>query len=313
MTTTSRVVIRRAPANPLSQEFPLSESDLPPILAAFLVSVPFLSVHAILFLICMRILLGRRRSVMKTAMLIAVVVMFGLATGDVAVSWHIILGRTSILYTGTTTKLQHAIRPKLAIHFINKSLTRCYVVLGNRTIVLYVGGFGLIVETLCGIITGAVPEIPDLIAAYFSIVLGFNFVLTAVTAIRIMWIAKEVKKALGPQMASNYHFSVGVLVESGMIYTSSMLLLIIFGKSIYLVLAAAINLRVVGIVPILIIVQIATGQAMEDVKTTVTRQEGGTQQIVLDTMFSEGYEAEVGGNHEPFTREDEETGHRGIP
>jgi hypothetical protein len=61
-------------------------------------------------------------------------------------------------------------------------------------------------------------------------------------------------------------------------------------------------------VPILIIVQIATGQAMEDVKTTVTRQEGGTQQIVLDTMFSEGYEAEVGGNHEPFTREDEETG-----
>jgi hypothetical protein len=73
-------------------------------------------------------------------------------------------------------------------------------VLGNRTIVLYVGGFGLIVETctfflepklhqrnidasslVCGIITGAVPEIPDLIAAYFSIVLGFNFVLTAVT------------------------------------------------------------------------------------------------------------------------------------
>jgi hypothetical protein len=86
-------------------------------------------VHAILFLICMRILLGRRRSVMKTAMLIAVVVMFGLATGDVAVSWHIILGRTSILYTGTTTKLQHAIRPKLAIHFINKSVLSCPLML----------------------------------------------------------------------------------------------------------------------------------------------------------------------------------------
>ncbi|KAF9475755.1 hypothetical protein BDN70DRAFT_222544 [Pholiota conissans] len=308
-THTTRLVSesRSTSTNPIGQDFALSERFLTPLLSAFVVESLLYGIHVTLFFFCLRTLLRRRRarrSRLQLAMLIAVVVMFALATADVAISWHVLLSRTWYLYTGTTTRLQKALYPKFAIHLINNIIAdclliaRCYIVWGNRNIVIFIGGLVLIVGALFGIVSAAVTRLKDLIAVYVITIFVLNIVLTAFTAGRIMWIAREVKKALGAQMASYYHFAVGVLIESGMIYTASTLLVVIFAKSIWVMMAVAIVLRVVCIGPILIIVQIALGQSTSDVKTTVTRFQGGTQQIVLDTIMSDGYEPEAEENNE---------------
>lgn len=56
-------------------------------------------------------------------MLAAAVVMFILATSDIAVSWNIFLNHAAWLYTGTSDNFVKAIYPKFFLHLFNKSVT----------------------------------------------------------------------------------------------------------------------------------------------------------------------------------------------
>ncbi|KAF8956603.1 hypothetical protein BDZ97DRAFT_1925399 [Flammula alnicola] len=87
-------------------------------------------------------------------------------------------------------------------------------------------------------------------------------------------------------MVSHYHFAVGILVESGVIYTASTLLVLSLSRTNLILMAATIAIRVVCIVPILIIVQVALGQSTKDVQGTVSMMQGGTPQEVVWTQSS---------------------------
>jgi hypothetical protein len=80
-----------------------------------------LGIHLVIFFLCVRVLLPRRRKIQRV-MLGAVVIMFLLATFDVAVSWRLFLRHTPVLYTGTSATFLQAVHPKIIIHLINKSV-----------------------------------------------------------------------------------------------------------------------------------------------------------------------------------------------
>ncbi|KAF8956604.1 hypothetical protein BDZ97DRAFT_1851135, partial [Flammula alnicola] len=101
--------------------FPLSEKFLPPLLLAIVVESLLYGMHTIIFFLCVRVLLQQKRR-LRMIMLVAVVIMFMLATADLAITWNIILQHTQILYSGDSSKLLTAIYPKFIIFLINKSV-----------------------------------------------------------------------------------------------------------------------------------------------------------------------------------------------
>lgn len=79
--------------------------------------------HVILFLICVYILVRRRaRGKQRIMILMVAVVMFILATADIAVSWNVLLQDTTSLYTGNTTTLLERLYPKFLLYIVNKSV-----------------------------------------------------------------------------------------------------------------------------------------------------------------------------------------------
>lgn len=80
-----------------------------------------IGIHFVIFCLCVRVLLPRRRKIQRM-MLGAVVVMFLLATLDVAMSWRLFLRHTPVLYTGTSATFLQAVYPKIIIHLVNKSV-----------------------------------------------------------------------------------------------------------------------------------------------------------------------------------------------
>ncbi|KAF8154597.1 hypothetical protein B0H34DRAFT_530179 [Crassisporium funariophilum] len=237
------------------------------------------------------------------AMLAAVIVMFILTTTDVGVSWRLALDRTTILYKGNSDAFVKALYPKFLFHLVNNFtadvllVIRCYVVWGRKKIVLVFASLILIIGTVFGIISEGTTsvELKKFIGVYIGIILILNIILTILTAGRIWWIAREVKQIMGHEMASQYHYSIAILIESGLIYTAANILVVILAPTRFVLMAAAIAIRVVCIMPILIIVQIALGQATKDIPTAVSRYQAETQQIVvLDTIISGGrYESET--------------------
>lgn len=232
-------------------------------------------------------------------MFAAVIVMFILATSDIAVSWNIFLNHAEWLDTGNSDNFIKALYPKFFLHLFNNFIAdvllviRSYVVWGRKNIILYSTGVVLVMGTVFGFLSEGTssPTLKRFISAYVAIVITLNAVVTILTAGRIFWIAREVRKIMGSKMVSHYHFTIGILVESGLIYTASNLLVLTLSPTKFIVMAAAIVVRVVCIMPILIIVQIALGRGTKNVQTTVSMIQAGTHpQIILDTIDSERLE-----------------------
>ncbi|KAF8186648.1 hypothetical protein BJ912DRAFT_457399 [Pholiota molesta] len=287
---------------------PLTLSELPYLILGFIVESLLYGVHLVIFFLCVRVLLPRRRKIQRM-MLGAVVIMFLLATFDVAVSWRLFLRHTPVLYTGTSATFLQAVHPKIIIHLINNLiadcllLIRCYVVWARRRAILYIAGSFLCVITVMGVISEGTTsfKLKQFAAIYTLSSLVWTLVITSMTAGKIIWISREVSHIMGPKMMPHYQFAVAILVESGMMYTISSLLVLILIRTPFIFLAAAIVIRLSCIVPILIIVQIALGRSIQDVQRTVTRVQGDTltQQIVLDTIISTAHDQEEAAHYTP--------------
>ncbi|KAF4609945.1 hypothetical protein D9613_010650 [Agrocybe pediades] len=148
--------------------------------------------------------------------------------------------------------------------------------------------------TVFGIVSEATtsPVLKRYIGAYMVIAITLNIIITLLTIGRILFIAREVKLLMGKKMVSHYNFAVGVLVESGLLYTASFILTIALSRTYFILVAAAISIRMVCIVPILLVVQIALGQTTKSVEATVSSLRVTTSPIVLDTIVTVGGEDE---------------------
>ncbi|KAF8901175.1 hypothetical protein CPB84DRAFT_1777961 [Gymnopilus junonius] len=215
--------------------------------------------------------------------------MFVLATVDVAISWNLLLRHTRWLYTEDI----HCVIADVLL------ILRCYVVWGRRKSILILTGLLLVVGTVFGIISEGTlsPSLKKFIIVYLCFDLVLNVGVTILTAGRILWIAREVKKIVGDQMTSHYHFAIGLMAA---VISIRIVVGVIFFAPPSVILTA--NLQC--IVPILLIVQITLGQSVKDVQSTVNKLQGGTQQIVLDTIVSTHIEFERGAAHEGLDAEE---------
>ncbi|KAF9483248.1 hypothetical protein BDN70DRAFT_874121 [Pholiota conissans] len=281
------------------EPIPITLKVLPYVVLAFVLEGLLYGIHLVIFCLCVRVLLPRRRKLQRM-MLGAIIVMFILATIDVAMSWRLFLGHTHFLYGGTSATFLRAVQPKIIIHLVNNVLAdsllliRCFVVWSRRKIILYIGGALLCAITVVGIISEGTTSfrLKQFIAVYNIANLVWNLAITILTAGKIIWIAREASQVVGPKILPHYHFAIAVLVESGMLYTISSILVLALLRTPYVLIAAAIAIRLTSIVPILIIVQVALGRSIQDVQRTISRLQGETttQEIVLDTIISTAHD-----------------------
>ncbi|KAH9475983.1 hypothetical protein JR316_0011550 [Psilocybe cubensis] len=197
-------------------------------------------------------------------------------------------------------------------------IARCYVVWGNRKSILFACLVLLLVGTAFGIISEGTttPSLKRFIAVFILLVLVLNVGITLLTAGRIFWIAREVRSAMGPEMMSHYNFAICILIESGVVYTASTILLFCLSPTKFVLLGGIISIRTVCIMPILLLVQIALGQSIKDVDSTISRIEmASTPPVILDTIISNndhGWDTSTHPQHSIASHADERRKNGGI-
>ncbi|KAK1231350.1 hypothetical protein PQX77_005531 [Marasmius sp. AFHP31] len=117
---------------------------------------------------------------------------------------------------------------------------RCYVVWNSSKVVLYPSAFlsfainatllGAGIPALVGYFTEQSLRTlaNDINSAAFVAAACFNFVLTMMTAGRIWWITREARKVMGKDISLGYKMATKIIVESGLIYSTSLLIVFIY-------------------------------------------------------------------------------------
>ncbi|KAJ3509567.1 hypothetical protein NLJ89_g5153 [Agrocybe chaxingu] len=214
--------------------------------------------HVILFALCVRVLFRRKRK-MQLAMLVAVVIMFVLATADVGVSWRIAVRHPEWMYVGDSRAFMKAILSQVFVAFGEWDRWRQseerkgtdkqedFLQMFYWKAILWVAGTVLLLGTAFGVVGEGTTSaaLKKYIAVYIVSILVLNVALTLATAGRIFYIAREVKSIMGTELVSHYHFAVGILIESGLLYTAAAVLVFALSPTKFVLMAAAIAIRVV--------------------------------------------------------------------
>ncbi|KAJ6515391.1 hypothetical protein C8R45DRAFT_207861 [Mycena sanguinolenta] len=154
-------------------------------------------------------------------------------------------------------------------------IRRCYVVWGRRKLILIVPILMLVATTVLGYISAVQND--QFHKATFSPVFVFamavatNVLLTTLTAGRIWWAGKEVRRTLRESFGRNYSIAVAMCLESGAIYSFFAVAFIITGiltahstgfNILNNLLAGALP-QAVNIVPTIIIVRVGLIRGVE--------------------------------------------------
>ncbi|KAF9451584.1 hypothetical protein P691DRAFT_723845 [Macrolepiota fuliginosa MF-IS2] len=219
--------------------------------------------------------------------------MFLLATADIGVSYHALLNRTGDLLEGDSGVILQRIYPKFLIHLVNNVMadtlliTRCYIIWSYNKVVMAGAGSLLVTGTVLGFLSEATtsPKLKDLIGPYIIVVFSLNIILTLLTAGRIWWIAREVSRIMGRRVVREFNLAIGILLESGFIYSCSIIAVIVLTPSRYVLVAVAVTTRMVCIMPIFIVVHVALGREVKDVDTSVSLARSRNQEVQLSTAI----------------------------
>ncbi|CAA7263289.1 unnamed protein product [Cyclocybe aegerita] len=146
-------------------------------------------------------------------------------------------------------------------------LYRCFMIWGRQPYVAIASSILLIADTVWGWI-GAGSPVFSLAArfapVYYWTVFATNIIMTAATAGRIYYMANiAAPLKFARSGGRRYHTAIGILVESGAVYSFSLLALILsFGNPNLRILFAGITIRLVAIMPTLMIVQVKLGRSI---------------------------------------------------
>lgn len=265
LTNSTPLWTRAVPWNPVA----LSGNNYPPIIVAALVESMLYGVHLILFGICIFLLVNKSLR-LQNLMLGGLCAMFVLSTADIALTWKFLVKEPEGMVKGTTLTFLKKLFPKFMIFVTNNLISvslliaRCYVVWGQRKIVAIGFGTPLVIGTALGYASHVSrPDLMRLFAPIFILLtLILVNVLTLLTAGRIWWLSGGVATTLGRRQQGQYRTLSAVIVESGLVYSVSLLILIGLVSTMWSTLAGALVLRFVCIAPIMIVVQITIGQAV---------------------------------------------------
>jgi len=234
--------------------------------AAVLLEVLLYGVHLVLFCVCVNIL-AKRRNFAQPIILVALAIMFALATADISLSFRLVVKDIPSAIKGSMPVLDVLTHmyPKNPLFVTNNLIAdglllyRCYVVWHGRKYVILGPVILLVADTVWGYV-GAGTNIFSLqkrfIPVYLWTVFAMNTIMTILTAGRIWWVARTNGEILGKRRYQPYYTAIAVLIESGAIYSISVLFLLVMPPRPYRLIFSTMILRIVGIMPTLIIVQV---------------------------------------------------------
>ncbi|KAF5381753.1 hypothetical protein D9615_005445 [Tricholomella constricta] len=197
-----------------------------------------------LFSSCLVILCRKKR--IHWMLLGSAIVMFAIASADMGYTWSLVFQR--LLGEGLTYE---DLRPK------------CYLVWGSKPSVAIGLACFLLVTTACGFaLEGTTVFLSQWSWVYLSLTVTVNVMITALAAARIWYISRPAQAILGEAVSRRYATALAIFIESGFLYTIYVSLDLIFrsNRTANIILDAGLA-QIVGIMPTLIVVQVALGRA----------------------------------------------------
>ncbi|KAJ7671201.1 hypothetical protein B0H17DRAFT_195513 [Mycena rosella] len=231
----------------------------------------FYGIYLVLFCICVYILLHRPRNLGNTVFLVTAITLFTLSTIQAVL--NLVLGASDI--DGIDIPYDRVNDANIEIYVVNNVVAdglviyRCYAIWNRNIYVVILPILLLITSSVLGW------DILLPFDPFFAMSLATNVLVTALTAGRIWWICRQARRYLKTAMQKRAVASISILVESGVIYSASVLAYLILGaipsaqasfwqQPIFEMLG-----QIVGIVPTLIIVRVGMGVSIQSVESTV--------------------------------------------
>ncbi|KAJ6474860.1 hypothetical protein C8R45DRAFT_1160064 [Mycena sanguinolenta] len=229
----------------------------------------FYGIYITLFCICIYILLRRPFSQGNIVLIVTAIALFTLST--IQVVFNIILGAVILDEIDIPySRLQNA---GIITYTINNVIAdglviyRCYSIWNNNVYVVSLPIVLLIVTTVFGVDFSLPNTAPPL-----ALTLTTNILVTAITAGRIWWIYRAARLYMQPDVQRRYMSALSILVESGMLYSATVLAYLILGAIPSTVVFQSpvfqMLTQVMGIAPTLIIVRVGLGTSVSSVKVT---------------------------------------------
>ncbi|KAJ7671203.1 hypothetical protein B0H17DRAFT_195558 [Mycena rosella] len=223
----------------------------------------------VLFCICVYILLHRPRNLGNTVFLITAITLFTLSTIQAVI--NLVLGASDI--DGIDIPYDRLVNANTMIYVVNNVVAdglviyRCYSIWNRNIYVVILPIILLITSSILGW------DILLPFDPFFAMSLATNVLVTALTAGRIWWICRKARSYLKTDVQKRAVASISILVESGVIYSASVLAYLILGAipSASIVQEPIFEMlgQIVGIVPTLIIVRVGMGVSVQSVESTV--------------------------------------------
>ncbi|TFK69995.1 hypothetical protein BDN72DRAFT_839606 [Pluteus cervinus] len=236
--------------------FPTTQN---PYVAAVLFETILYGIYLGLCLLCVYLLLSRRTSI-GYIFLTSAFVLFCFATGSITYS-YVLLFR--YILNGSLTFRQ--LYPKGIVYVVCNAISdsillyRCYIIWNHNRRVVIVPAILLVVITGCGIaFDGTTMELFRWADIYLSMAIGFNILVTSLTAGRIWWTIRNVRDTHFLQSSNRSQQLFIFLVETGLIYPAYMCIDFGFRNNSYVsILMCTGIIPIVVIVPTLILVRVA--------------------------------------------------------
>ncbi|KAJ7744611.1 hypothetical protein B0H16DRAFT_987434 [Mycena metata] len=231
----------------------------------------FYGIYLVLFCICIYVLLHRPQNLGNTVLLATAIALFTLSTVQAVI--NLVLGAADI--DNIDIPYDQLVNATTVIYGINNIIAdglvvyRCYSV-WNKNIYVVILPILMLIPTS---VFGLDYLLPTENTTFFALSLATNIIVTALTAGRIWWIHRKARAYLRRDVQQRYTSAIAILVESGVLYSATVLAYLILGaipsvnivqEPIYQMLT-----QVLGIAPTLIIVRVGLGISVQSVESTV--------------------------------------------
>ncbi|TFK60943.1 hypothetical protein BDN72DRAFT_490275 [Pluteus cervinus] len=293
-----------------------------PIVTAGVVEVFLYGIYIPLFALCVYLMSRRQEQTRLWALLIPTVVMFFLATADVAITLEILLAHTDLILTTEqlTSEVLDLAFPKNMLFTVNNFVAdsllmyRCYAIWGFNKYIIIPPAVTGISGTVFSFIVQSSPLTSPLrryILVYGWCIVVTNVYLTAVTAGKIWWATRRSRFVLEARQVKRYNLIITAIIESGAIYSGCVLITLVATIGNYSIIPNAIYSKMVCITPALIVVQLGLDNAFRtpsqleasDRPAFPTIPATSTRSVVLDTL-SLGLSARSFTSQGEFPQED---------
>jgi len=244
----------------------------------------FYGIYLVLFCICLHILLHRPRNTSNYILLATAIALFTLST--VQAILNLVLGSWEILNYDNVPIDSVSLADDMifvANNLIADALViyRCYVIWNRNIFVIIPGVAGLIITSVFGW------DIQLPLPPFFALTLATNVVITCLTAGRIWWISRPSRMQGKTDIQKRSMSALSIIIESGMIYSAFVVVLLIVEQYDNLDEIVVEMLRqVVGIVPTLIIVRVGLQVSLgaQDVESSAAAKSSNLQ-LNSETSF----------------------------